>query len=234
MELAEVLLGDELLKLMTEKGELFPDPNLVWNIDHIISFIQMEIEHWDKHCSLIDAEILAKPSVFSSHILFDNLNVRVYLKALFDIATYYVACYQAIDKLMTQLYKLNYHFKSKLKKPKLEIDNQFHAKAQLIRDKSFIHQDSEKLLNSMDKRTAMSWFPTISHKNDETPSCEHYQFGGGKWWVMVNGIKTETEIDIVIHGLRDFSHTALEQLEYRKDRLLDYFEQLKTNQPNVA
>jgi len=230
VELSEFLLGERELKEWTREGELIPDPNLIWNIDHLASFIQMELDSWKMHCEIVDNRLAVTSEVMCSFILYEKENVRFYIKSLFDIATYYVACIQALDKLLTQLYKLSSkYYRLKVKKPKLEIDQLFHAKAQFIRDKSFIHQNSEQISNPMDKRAAMSWTPNISYKSGDKPTCENYKFGDGKWWVKVNGIKTETEIDISTNGLVEFATKAQEQIEIRKSRVVHYYNEIKEN-----
>ena len=230
MELSKKLLDDESLKAWNAKGELLPDPNLIWNIDHLVSFIELELDLWKNHCIKTEEEIKDIHDAIKYTELLKDANLRVYIKTLFDISTYYIACVQALERLISQLYKISTeHYQLKVKKPKFEPNNIFHDKVQFIRDKSFIHQDSSKVANTMDKRAAMSWTPTITHKNDEVPSCESYQFGGGKWWVKVNGVKTESEIDISISGITEFAKTALEQLEIRKSRVVVYYEEIKHN-----
>lgn len=228
MELSEALLGEEELKVWTSEGELVPDPNLIWNIDHLASFVQMELDSWKIHCERVNNRLFETSEMMCSFVLYEKENVRFYIKSLFDIATYYVACIQALDKLLTQLYKLSSkYYKLKVKKPKLEINKMFHEKAQLIRDKSFIHQYSEKMSNPMDKRAAMSWTPNLSYKSGSKPSCENYKFGDGKWWVKVDGVKTETEIDISINGLAEFATNAQEQIDIRKSRVICYYNEIK-------
>lgn len=230
VELSKLLLGEESLKELTCNGELLPDPNLIWNIDHLNSFIQMELNAWQEHCEKVNNKLSEDPDTMSTAVLFKDENVRFYIKSLFDVSTYYIACVQALEKLITQLYKLSsQYYKLSVKKPKLEIDKQFHEKAQFIRDKSFIHQNSEQISNPMNKRSAMSWFPMLSHKSGEKPTCENYQFGASKWWVKINGIKTETEIDISISGLNEFAKKAQDQIEIRKSRIVCYYNEIKHN-----
>jgi hypothetical protein len=228
VELSELLLSDDGLKEWNHKGEHIPDPNLIWNIDHLASFIQMELDSWVLHCKRTDSDLSEITGPMDALILLKTKNIRLYLKSLFDVATYYIACVQAIDKLLTQIYRLStQYYQLRIKKPKLEIDTMFHNKAQFIRDKSFIHQNSEKIANPMDKRTAMSWTPNLSFKSGVKPNCENYKFGDGKWWVKVNGVKTETEIDISITGLVDFASKASEQIEIRKLRIISYYNEIK-------
>lgn len=234
VELSELLLSEDGFKEWNYKGEILPDPNLILNIDHLASFVQMEQESWILHCKSVNSELSKASEPMDALILFETKNIRFYLKSLFDIATYYIACIQATDKLLTQLYKLSTeYYELRIKKPKLEIDAVFHNKAQFIRDKSFIHQNSEKITNPMDKKTAMSWTPSLSCKSGTRPNCENYEFGNSKWWVKVNGIKTETEIDISITDLMEFASKASEQIEIRKIRIINYYNEIKqSNQLN--
>ncbi len=230
MELSKNLLGDESLKVWTAKGELLPDPNLIWNIDHLVGFIQIELEQWKRHCIETEEQLKGAPDFIKGSELLKDTNVRIYTKTLFDISTYYIACVQALERLISQLYKISTeYYQLRVKKPKLEINKIFHEKAQFIRDKSFIHQDSSQVSNPMDKRVAMSWTPTISYESGKAPDCESYEFGGGKWWVKVNETKTESKIDISISGVVSFATTALEQIELRKSRVVAYYEQIKHN-----
>ena len=230
MELSKLLIGENSLREMTSGGELLPDPNLIYNIDHLSSFIQMELEAWNKHSKELANQLLQSPDVFGFALLLKEENARIYVKALFNVATYYMACVQALEKLIAQLYKIStIHYELKVKKPKLAIDEVFHRKAQFVREKSFVHQNSEQIKNPMDKRTAMSWTPTIFQNKGESLNCENYQFGSGKWCVEINGSKTETEIDITIKGLVEFSEKSQEQIEIRKLRVVNYYNEIKHN-----
>ena len=235
MELSKLLIGDEAIRELTIDGEALPDPNLISNIDHMTNFILMELDSWEVHSNRIEQKLHEISYQLKLAELFKDENVRLYIKSLFDIAVYYIACVQALDRLMSQLEKLSSEYlKLKIKKPKLEIDKLFHSKAQLVRDKSFIHQDSNRMSSPVDKRVAMSWMPTVSHKNDESPNCESYIFGQGKWWIKVNGIKKTSEIDICISGIKEFATKALEQIEVRKTRVVSYYFSIRHNKSQVT
>lgn len=228
MELSKLLLKEGALREYTSDGELLPDPNLIFNIDHLASFIQMEIDSWRDHSHKINKILSESNELNYFSILFEETNVRVYIKSLFNLTTYYVACTKALEKLMRQLYKLSTeHYSLHLKKPKFENDKIFQEKIQFLRDKSFIHQDSEKVENLMDKRLAMSWMPTLSYLTGQKPTCESYVFGSGKWMVQVNGIKKESEKDIAVIGFMSFSMKAQEQIELNKIKIVNYYSDIK-------
>jgi len=230
MKLSEVMLNDDPIKTWNAKGELLPDPNLIRNIDYLECFIELEIEEWGVHCRTIDEQLEAKSYPICIQLLLSDKNVIKYLKALFDIIVYYMACSEALEKLMAQLFRVSVdHYGLRLKKPKLKLDQAFHEKTKIIRNISFIHQDSKDTSNPMDKRLAMSWWPTLSSKIGVKPTCRDYVFGGGKWWVKVNGVKTETEIDILVEDLFEYSTRCREQLSIRKNRLLEYYREIIHN-----
>ena len=232
MELAKVLLDSEPMRETFRTGETFPDPNLIWNIDHLDYLIDIEIKSWKEHSKQLNKLLEDISEVEASELLFDEFNVRYYLKSLFSVATFYIACSSALDKLTTQLQKVNAYNKFGVRKPKLDIDDNFHAKAKFIRDKSFAHQDSEKLDNIMDKRTAMFWSPTISHKADAPATPEDYIFGGGKWHIEVDGVRTETEIDITVKGFNSFADKAKKQILIRKQRIAEFYNSIKSSKSN--
>jgi len=209
MKLSDVMLDNDPIKVWNAKGELLPDPNLIRNIDHLECFIEVEIEDWVAHSRLIDSQLESESYPLCVQALLSDKNVIRYVKTLFDITTYYVACAEALEKLMAQLFRVSSdHYGLRLKKPKIKIDKAFHEKAKIIRNISFIHQDSKDTPNPMDKRMAMSWWPTINSKIGVKPTCSDYVFGGGKWWVKVNGVKTETEIDILVEDLLNYANSA--------------------------
>jgi hypothetical protein len=232
MELAKILLEPEPMRETVRTGEIFPDPNLVWNIDHLDYFIDIEMKSWKEHSKQLSTLLEDVSEFKASELLLDEFNVRYYLKSLFSVTTYYIACFNALDKLTTQLQKINTHNKFDVRKPKPVVDANFHAKAKFIRDKSFVHQDSEKLDNIMDKRTAMFWSPNISHKTDSPPTPEDYVFGDGKWHIEVNGIRTEAEIDITVKGLSSFADTAKTQILIRKQRIVEFYTAIKRSRAN--
>ena len=199
MELAKVLLDSEPMRETFRTGETFPDPNLIWNIDHLDYFIDIEIKSWKEHSKQLNKLLEDISEVEASELLFDEFNVRYYLKSLFSVATF---------------------------------DDNFHAKAKFIRDKSFAHQDSEKLDNIMDKRTATFWSPTISHKADAPATPEDYIFGGGKWHIEVDGVRTETEIDITVKGFNSFADKAKKQILIRKQRIAEFYNSIKSSKSN--
>ncbi len=228
MELSEMLLEYGNLKEYTADGELLPDPNLIWNIDHMTSFILMELDAWHEHRALFEERVQDAVDVMKIVELLKQENVRFYIKSLFNVATYYIACTHALEKLVSQLNKLSTrYYKLRVKKPKLKIDEYFHAKTQFIRDKSFIHQDSEYIKNPMNKRVSMSWLPTVSHLSDKSPTCENYEFGSGKWYVVIDGSRKESDIDILITGFNEFATTAIEQINIRKDRVVNYYKEIE-------
>lgn len=228
MILSDSMLKGSQLRIVNELGELFPDPNLISNIDHMSAFVDIELECWLVHSRKIDLELKSSNEIQSTVIVFDELNTRIYLKSLLSVCTYYIACVEAIEKLMKQMYRINMQHRCGLKKPKLQdkVDVEFHKKVRSIRNKSFIHQDSTEIPNPMDKRTAMDWNVTTSKKSGELSSCEDYCFGSCSWWVEVNGVKTEASIDIKVAGFSDFCTIAIEQLNIRKKRARDYFKLL--------
>lgn len=231
MKLSDVMLADDSIKAWNSKGELLPDPNLVRNIEYIESFIDLEIEEWSGHARIIDAQVASEVYPQCVGVLFRDENVIRYLKTLFGVSTYYVACAEAMDRLTTQLYKISTkHYDLHVKKPKLNVDKVYHEKVKLIRNLSFIHQDSKETSNPMDKRSAMSWLPTLSSKAGVKPTSRDYVFGGGKWWVTINGIKTETEIDITVPDLSEYINNAKAQLFIRRNSLIGYYLDIKDSQ----
>ncbi|TKB58523.1 hypothetical protein [Ferrimonas aestuarii] len=129
---------------------------------------------------------------------------------------------------MQQMYRINNQYRFGLKKPKLKdkVDMNFHNKVKFIRDKSFIHQDSKEISNPMDKRTAMDWTLRVSSKQGSSTTCESYRFGDGGWFVEVNGLRTQSSIDIQVTGFSDFCNKAIEQLNVRRKRASGYFQSL--------
>ncbi|WP_223669918.1 hypothetical protein [Kangiella shandongensis] len=243
MELESELLGNNQIRFFTSEGKLLPDPNLIWNIDHFIAFIEITINNWDKHSIAINREIKKKALCDSSWFTFKGkisdekiyrdttlnkrINERIYLSSIFSIATYYITTHAAIEKLHSQLGKICQINQYNVKKPNLRWDSTFHNKVKTIRHISFIHQDSDKEQNLMNIRSAMSWSPSISFKSNEIPTTEDYIFSPVKWHQTVNGERTETTIDIKVHGFTKFAHTALKTLEKNKVILSDYFYQIK-------
>ena len=57
MELEQTLLGENALRLTMEDGQVLPDPNLIWNIDHMVGFIRMEMKTWESHVNSINLTI---------------------------------------------------------------------------------------------------------------------------------------------------------------------------------
>ncbi|GAA4346045.1 hypothetical protein [Kangiella taiwanensis] len=243
MELESKLLGCNQIKLFTREGKLLPDPNLIWNIDHLIAFIQITINSWDKHSEAVNHEIKHKAQHDSSWINFkgksadkklyrdttlnQKINERVYISSIFSVATYYITTFEAMEKLHNQLKTICQLQRYNIKKPKLYKNKHFHQKIKTIRNISFIHQDSTDEKNPMNIRTAMYWTPSISFKSNEIPTTEDYIFALGKWHQTINEEKTVTNIDIKIRGFTKFADTALEILEKNKSILSDYFYKIK-------
>lgn len=227
IELFNVFFGEEKINIFTESGKVLPDPNLIINIDNFLSFIYMEIESWKKHSSAVGMESYSLNNFEMAAKLLDEKNIRFYIKSVFNVSTYYVACYDALDKLKKQINLVN----SKIEYPgrvrKFNKDDNLHNKIKYIRDKSFIHQDSEKINNEMNKRVVMSWTPTLSCSSDRVPNCEDYELFGGRWYVVINGNKTVSDIDITINGFLSFAESAANQLENYKETLIDYFVEIK-------
>lgn len=228
MNLEKEMLGENQIREFNERGELLPDPHLIFNIDHIFAFLEIELIQWKEHKARVENSLNVSDIAGSTKIMFDDFNRRFYLKSLLSTCTYYLACVEAIEKLMNQMYRINNQNGYKLKKPKLPHDKCFHEKAKFIRNKSFIHQDSNEIPNPMDKRVAMDWNVLLSRKIDEPLGCEDYQFGHGGWWVEVNGVKTESHVDLKVSGFSSFCNTAIEQLNIRKQRAIGYFQQLSS------
>ncbi|HGS5726975.1 hypothetical protein PO80_09320 [Vibrio parahaemolyticus] len=228
MNLVNEMLGENQIREFNDQGELLPDPHLIFNIDHIFAFLEIELIQWEAHKARVESSLNASDIAGSTKIMFDDCNRRFYLKSLLSTCTYYVACVEAIDKLMNQMYRINNQNGYKLKKPKLLHDKCFHEKAKFIRNKSFIHQDSNEIPNPMDKRVAMDWNVLLSGKIGEPLGCEDYQFGHGGWWVEVNGVKTESSVDLKVSGFSSFCNAAIEQLNIRKQRAIGYFQQLSS------
>ena len=222
MELEQTLLGNNQLKITKPDGQILPDPNLIWNIDHMIGFIQMELDAWKVHVRSVNAEI-SQAATPPSVILLKKQNVRIYIKSLFNVATYYISCVRALEQLIKQLHDIKKETGSKAKPEPINVNEIFHEKTLKFRDKSFIHQNSTKITNEMDKRTLMFWSPELTCLTNESPNCESYLFGNSQWNFESNGTHSETELNIEIRGFTDFASTALHELDIRKKRVEKYF-----------
>ncbi|OBP14411.1 hypothetical protein A5320_11585 [Rheinheimera sp. SA_1] len=233
MELADVMFGDNNLTMQTQFGELLPDPNLIQNIDHLISFIAVELKNWSEHSAVLSEKLSTEPSHIRASYLMESSNVRFYIKALFNVSTYYVTCEDAITKLNTQLQILNKHYQLNQRKPKIDDKSDFHTKVKLIRNCSFIHQNTttftgqtDNIKGQMEKRKAMSWFPSLNWSAEEEPSCESYEFGTSNWYTSINGSKYESSIEISVHGFSQFAKSAIENLENKKVKLIEFYENM--------
>ncbi|MFA9276163.1 MAG: hypothetical protein ACEQSE_14970 [Candidatus Aquirickettsiella gammari] len=222
MELEQTLLGQNAFRLTMENGQVLPDPNLIWNIDHMVGFIHIERKAWESHVKLVNLTI-SESNTSPSIILLKKENVRVYMKGLFNVATYYITCVYALENLIKQLNKIKKITHCNSKPERLNENRDFHEKILKLRDKSFIHQDSNMVANEMNKRALMFWSPELVCANDESPNCESYTFGNSKWFIDCDGNKTETDLDIEIHGFTTFVDTVLSELDVRIKRIENYF-----------
>ncbi|OED44891.1 hypothetical protein ACH42_06365 [Endozoicomonas sp. (ex Bugula neritina AB1)] len=212
-------------RITMSNGEVFPDPNLLNNIESLIDFIEITIFNWESHVEQVNRNIKGLGEHEKAIVLFEKRHVNIYTKTLFDICTYYISCYEAIKQLDYQLNQINKT--TRAKKEKDEFDYVLYEKVLYLRDRSFIHQNSTKEKNLANKRIAMNWTPTMSGKIGEPISCNSYKFGILKSWIKINDEKIVHDKDFEIHDLNSFAQDMKSQLQSKFERSIAFYINIK-------
>lgn len=206
--LTDKLINSEpRLRITDSTGFVYPDPNLIFNIDHLISFIKLELDTWKEQSEQFRSRYGDQDKYLQSHHLCSNEHIRKHMKCLFSVSVFYITAFDAIDQLTSQLNYINRTLGTKIKKPSDNIDKVFFNKVKYVRDICFIHQNSSKEGNVANKRTAMTWTPTIKGQIDKDIDYSNYVFPGGNWYIKTNGIRLDSDLDIEVENLNEYTES---------------------------
>ncbi|MGR5129069.1 hypothetical protein [Photobacterium swingsii] len=223
MSLTEELITNDRIECLHDNN-VIPDHNLVYNIDHMIGFIELDLIYWQSHSERLEGELTDVSDIYRSGVLLKETNVRVFLKVLFNVVTCYIAAFDALEQLLHQLQRLNVHCNARISKPKLDKKNELYLRAKYIRNFSYIHQYSKNETCPLNRSAAMNWNIVISKPIEQVSNCDCYSFG--EW-----GVKSESgesNLDIGVINLRTFIGDLLFQLNKAKEDLVCFNREIKT------